>query len=457
MGRRYKKGLDYCFVIITVILVQNFSASQTTILGSVKNVKSNLQSVSVILKDSLSESIITYSYSDSNGNYELKTNKLGTFHLVFNSLGYKAKTIPFTINSKQREITINVVLEDKTETLDEVIIQSERPISIKKDTINFKTKYFVNGTEQTVEELLKKIPGLEIDNEGTIKVGNKEIEKLMIDGDDLFEKGYKILSKNMPAYPIEEVEILKNYSNNRLLKGIEKSDKVALNLKLDEKSKNIWFGNMETSIGNDNFYKLKGNLANFGKKNKYYFLTNLNNIGYDAVGDIEDIVRPFRFNEPASIGDNQSVNSLLNLYENSPLGEKPKAKKAKKAKKETTESKLAEIEKNGKIATMELQIEALYEIIEGKKERISMVTEDDSLSELVDKAKMKEMQREVKVLEKRKEKMEKVYEKMCGKSYKRMVGEASNDNSNLGSNDNSNENSNTNPETYSGQEKFRTA
>jgi len=316
MGRRYKKGLDYCFVIITVILVQNFSASQTTILGSVKNVKSNLQSVSVILKDSLSESIITYSYSDSNGNYELKTNKLGTFHLVFNSLGYKAKTIPFTINSKQREITINVVLEDKTETLDEVIIQSERPISIKKDTINFKTKYFVNGTEQTVEELLKKIPGLEIDNEGTIKVGNKEIEKLMIDGDDLFEKGYKILSKNMPAYPIEEVEILKNYSNNRLLKGIEKSDKVALNLKLDEKSKNIWFGNMETSIGNDNFYKLKGNLANFGKKNKYYFLTNLNNIGYDAVGDIEDIVRPFRFNEPASIGDNQSVNSLLNLYEN---------------------------------------------------------------------------------------------------------------------------------------------
>ena len=179
--------------------------------------------------------------------------------------------------------------------------------------------------------------------------------------------------------------------------------------------------------------------------------------------------------------------SLLDLLNESPLGEKPKVKKVKKAKKETTESKLAEIEKNGKIATMELQIEALYEIIEGKQERISMVTEDDSLSELVDKAKMKEMQREVKILEKRKDKMEKVYEKMCGKAYKRQmdedlgssnyagaanndksqeafrnnadqeIAEESNDGSNAGSNDNSNENSNDNKESYSGLSKFRTA
>lgn len=139
----------------------------------------------------------------------------------------------------------------------------------------------------------------------------------MVDGDDLFERGYKILSKNMPAFPIEEVEVLKNYSNNRLLKGVEESNKVALNLKLDEESKRIWFGNIETSIGNDSFYQLKGNLMNFGKKNKYYFLTNLNSIGYNATGDIENLIRPFRMNEPESIGDNQSVNALLNLSPNS--------------------------------------------------------------------------------------------------------------------------------------------
>ena len=98
--------------------------------------------------------------------------------------------------------------------------------------------------------------------------------------------------------------------------------------------------------------------------------------------------------------------------------EKAKAKK-KKVKKETVDSKLAEIEKAGKITTLEAQIEALDEAIETKNHRISMVTEDDNLSELVDKAKMKEMQREVKDLEKRKAKMEKLYEKMCGKAYTR--------------------------------------
>ena len=104
-----------------------------------------------------------------------------------------------------------------------------------------------------------------------------------------------------------------------------------------------------------------------------------------------------------------------------------KAAPKKKVKKETVDSKLAEIEKAGKITTLEAQIEALDETIETKNHRISMVTEDDNLSELVDKAKMKEMQREVKELEKRKLKMEKLYEKMCGKAYSKpeMVDEVS--------------------------------
>ena len=135
----------------------------------------------------------------------------------------------------------------------------------------------------------------------------------MVDGDDFFEKGYKVLTKNMPAQPIDEIELLQNYSNNRLLKGVEESDKVALNLKLDEKSKRIWFGNLKPSFGNGGFYELRGNLMNFGKKNKFYLLTSLNNIGFDSTGDIENLIRPFRFDEPASVGDNQSVNSLLIL------------------------------------------------------------------------------------------------------------------------------------------------
>ena len=98
-------------------------------------------------------------------------------------------------------------------------------------------------------------------------------------------------------------------------------------------------------------------------------------------------------------------------------GDKSKDKGRKKMKKETMDSKLSEIEKAGKITTLEAQIEAISEMIESKNQRISMVTEDENLSELIDKKKMKEMQREVKLLEKKKAGMIKMYEKMCGKKY----------------------------------------
>ena len=91
--------------------------------------------------------------------------------------------------------------------------------------------------------------------------------------------------------------------------------------------------------------------------------------------------------------------------------------KKKKMKKETIDTKLSEIEKAGRITTLEAQIDALSEVIDSKEQRISMVSEDENMSELVDKVKVKGMQKEIKLLEKRKMKMEKLYEKMCGKSY----------------------------------------
>lgn len=95
----------------------------------------------------------------------------------------------------------------------------------------------------------------------------------------------------------------------------------------------------------------------------------------------------------------------------------------KKPKKESIETKLAEIGKQGEIVKLEAQINYLDEIIEEKSSRLNSINEDDNLKELVDKKKMKMMQKEVKILEKRKAKMEKMYEKMSGKSYKKVVDE----------------------------------
>jgi len=303
-------------LLLILLFIQFFSYAQTKVNGFITDGNNSpLYLVSVILKDSINNSFLSYTYSNDKGSYILKTEKFGTFNLTFSSLGFKNKTVQIIIDGEQKEIIIDVTLEEKPYELDEVIIQSEKTISIKKDTVEVKVSRFLTSNDVTVEDLLKKIPGVTVSREGTIKIGNREIEKLMIDGDDFFDKGYKILSKNMPPDQLDKIQILQKYSNNKLLKGIEVSENVALNLVLKDDAKRQWFGNF--SIGYDitfnNRYSIKSYLMNFGKKNKYIFLSNFNNIGYDATGDINHLIRPFRSGEPASIGDNQSAYSILNL------------------------------------------------------------------------------------------------------------------------------------------------
>ena len=305
---------SFCFYFLFLIFSTTIF-SQKKVKGIIYDKsKKEAPFVNIILKDSLNN-ISSYTYSDDKGAYSLETDKTGNFILAFSALGYKTVEISITFTEEKTTITKNVTLEEQAFELTEVIIEAEKPIKVKKDTVEIKVNNFLKPNDATVEDLLKKIPGVSVDSDGTIKIGNQEIEKLMVDGDDFFERGYKILSKNMPPDQLEKIQILKKYSNNRLLKDIEESDKVALNLVLKEDAKRQWFGNFSASYGlvSENRYELKTYAMNFGKKNKYIVLTNFNNLGYDATGDINHLIRPFRFGEPASIGDNQQVSSLLSL------------------------------------------------------------------------------------------------------------------------------------------------
>lgn len=100
-------------------------------------------------------------------------------------------------------------------------------------------------------------------------------------------------------------------------------------------------------------------------------------------------------------------------------GEKIEKKKAKKAKKESIDTKLAEIGKEAEAVKLEAQLDFLHDHIAEKLERVNSINEDENLKELIDKAKMKQMQKEIKELEKKKAKMEKIYEKSCGKKYQK--------------------------------------
>lgn len=296
--------LSFCFSVL----------SFSQISGTVHN-SDNLPVTNAIVKLIENDKVIKYTFTDTNGNYILKTPKTGNYQLFISSLNYEELSMSIEILDISVAHSYNFILNPKDLVeLDEAIIVSKRPIESKGDTIIFDAKYFSQGNESVLEDLLKKIPGINVDSEGTIKIGDQEIEKIMIEGDDFFEKGYKIISKNMPIHPIDKIELLQKYTDNKHLKGVVESDKVALNLKLSEDTKSQWFGNIKAGLSDyeNQRYQWQMNLMNFSKKNKYYFLNHFNNIGIDVAGDIKHLVKP---NSRAVdfVGDGFSTQGIVSL------------------------------------------------------------------------------------------------------------------------------------------------
>lgn len=290
-----------------ILFTCNAAWGQASISGAVKDPEgAGIMHAGILLLKPGEQAPVRYTYSDTDGAFRFEQLPHGKYILEISCLGYEKQSV--TVQGGE-DHEIRVVLQRKPVELNEVIIRQEKPVSVSRDTISILTRYFSSGTERNVEELLRKIPGLNIDDDGTIRVGNQEVEKVMVEGDDFFEKGYKVLTKNMAAYPVSKVEIYRNYSRNKHLKGIESSSQVALNLSLREELKSVWFGNGLAGLGAGR-YQLKGNLMNYGKKSKYYFLTHGNNTGLEVMDDLDHLVRPREAGEQVTTGDKQAVHAI---------------------------------------------------------------------------------------------------------------------------------------------------
>lgn len=304
--------------LLFLILISKISA-QTKISGIV--LLENKQPVfraNVILTD-LNDNIITFVFSNKDGSFLLDTDKFGKFTLQISAPGHIKKSIPVSFITKNSIIALNTIeLEkDKVQDIKEVVLTRTNPIRIKKDTIEYNAQSFSNGTEQNVEELLKKIPGITIQNDGKIKFGNKEVERVMVENDDLFERGYQTLTQNMPSKPLDKIQVLKNYSKNKLLKNIESTERIALNLTLKEDTKGKWFGNIllaSTSYKED-MRQGKINVMNFTKRQKVYLLLNANNLGLNEMKGVEYLINPSSENEVENVGTNINTLSIINLHQ----------------------------------------------------------------------------------------------------------------------------------------------
>lgn len=307
------------FLCLLFLILFSTISAQTEIKGYVLT-ESGLpvSGANIILLDQQNH-IETFVFTQKDGSFSFNTNKHGTLMIKVTALEFLSKVLDISINKSNSTINLKTIFlnNDRVKEIKEVIVSKSSPIKIKQDTIEFKAINFSNGTELNVEELLKKLPGLTIQSDGKIKFGNKEVDRVMVENDDLFERGYQTLTQNMPSTPVEKIQILKNYSKNKLLKGIENNESVAINLTLKEDAKSKWFGNavLVSTSYKENMYQAKFNLMNFSKKKKVYFLFNTNNLGLNEMKGIEYLVNPESQNYIENVGGNINTLSIVNLHQ----------------------------------------------------------------------------------------------------------------------------------------------
>ena len=290
----------------------NIYSQEIKIFGTIKDSNNRgIESASVVIMDN-NEETLAYGFSGENGFYNITVNKgkLGELSVLVSSLGFYKKELKIDASTKNN-FTLNFTLQESSETLNEVVIEANQKIKIDRDTTTIKVASFGNKTEQTVEDILKKLPGIEVQKDGSIKAHGKTIDKLLVEGEDLFDKNYKLLSKNLDAKVLDAVQIIDNFEDNPILKKLSNSDKVALNLKLKKDKQNIWFGNIMLGSGiiSENRWKEGINLGLLKKKIKLFYLADYNNSGDKATDQVSKSI-----SENNSFGEDRIEKTAKNHY-----------------------------------------------------------------------------------------------------------------------------------------------
>lgn len=284
----------FFLLILTAVVFSPFSYAQKT-SGTVKGILQDSLSpladatVSVVrLKDS---SLISFTLTGKNGSFEIKNIEDGAYNLVASFTGMQTVTQKFSISAAKPLVDFGTLQLDRLyKSLQEVVI-TEAPIKINGDTIAFKADAFKTKPNATVEDLLKKLPGVQVDRDGVVKAQGEDVKKVYVDGKEFFSNDPKLATKNLTADMVDQVEVYDDMSEQAKFNGIDDGSRSkAINLKLKKDKKKGVFGKANAGYGtherwdaglNANFFKGATQTSVIAKTN------NTNNIGFsfsDMIG-----------------------------------------------------------------------------------------------------------------------------------------------------------------------------
>ena len=240
--------------------------------GSIKGItfdtaaKQPVAAATISVLDIADSSLVSFTMTGSNGKFEISGIPFGKYRLLVTHVNYHNSYKSFTLSDTSKSADLGtVVMHDKAKTLEEVVVTNEAPpITLINDTIQYNAGSFKTQPNANVEQLLKKLPGVKVEKDGTIKAQGEKVNRVLVDGKEFFGNDPKIATKNLPADAVDKVQVYDRQSEQAQLTGFEDGNyEKTINLKLKQDKKKGKFGKVMAGGGSKERYEGKFNVNSF--------------------------------------------------------------------------------------------------------------------------------------------------------------------------------------------------
>ncbi|RDB04213.1 outer membrane beta-barrel family protein [Runella aurantiaca] len=256
-------------------------AQKLTIKGTLRDTANRpLEGATVMLLDGKDTSLVSFSRSQSTGAFEFKNVTNAPYFLKATYMGLQPMSQLIQPQTTDLLDLGAIQMAPVPKDLKEVIVKGERdPVTIKQDTIEYNAGSFKVQPNAAVEDLLKRLPGVKVDRDGTVRAQGQQVQRVTVDGKEFFGRDPKMATKNLPADVVDKVQVFDRKSDQAQFTGIDDGQREkTLNLTLKEEKKKGIFGNVTAGVGDASRYSLKGNFNRFSKTRQLSFLGMANNI-----------------------------------------------------------------------------------------------------------------------------------------------------------------------------------
>ncbi len=287
-----RKAIFFLFLLTRIL----GAFSQTATSGSVKGKlidstgNQNLASASVSVLQIADSSAAAFTVTDKTGSFVIKNISPGNYRLLVSFEGYQNISRRFTISAENKEIDFgSIYLQRASTTLQEVIVE-RAPIAIKGDTVEYNASAFKTKINANAEDVLKKLPGVQVDKDGNVTAQGEQVQKVYVDGKEFFGTDPKLATKNITADMIESIQVFDDMSDQAKFTKIDDgSRQKALNIKLKKDKKKGYFGRAVAGYGTDSRFQSTLSFNKFNDDQRFSVIGAGNNINQQGF-NFSDVV-----------------------------------------------------------------------------------------------------------------------------------------------------------------------